>query len=70
MSDTMRVRVKCQDGKVRHNQTFGSLDDAANWADWGHCCTRQHTAERLSVLNPGQWVTVAELADAQYTLVG
>jgi hypothetical protein len=36
------VAVTCVDGVVRH-APFATMSEAAEWAEWGHCCVRGHT---------------------------
>ena len=40
---TTRYRVTCEDGATRHPAAFGSREDAAQFAEWGHACTSRHT---------------------------
>jgi hypothetical protein len=35
--------VICEDGRVRHSGSFASKAEADHFAEWGHCCTRNHT---------------------------
>lgn len=54
---THRIVVRCEDGRIRHldDSTVpgGSFPDrltAATWAEYGHCCTRRHTFERVETV--------------------
>ena len=38
-------RVKCEDGQYRHPSSFGTREEAARFANWGHCCTVNHEIE-------------------------
>lgn len=40
-----RYVVTCEDGQVRHSEPFTSRSDAAKFAEWGHCCTADHSIE-------------------------
>lgn len=33
--------VICMDGKIRH-EPFPSIEDAQEWAEWGHICLAGH----------------------------
>jgi len=35
--------VTCPDGVVRHAAPFPTRGEADHFAEWGHCCIRDHT---------------------------
>jgi hypothetical protein len=35
-------QVICADGRSRHADPFPTRNDAARWADQGHCCLARH----------------------------
>lgn len=35
-------KVVCEDGRVRHAETFATRAEAVRWAEWGHACTSHH----------------------------
>ncbi len=39
----MEYEVICEDGAKRHVEPFENKVLADRWANWGHCCTINHT---------------------------
>ena len=37
-----QYEVVCEDGHIRHRDPFDWISDAQHFAEWGHCCTRNH----------------------------
>jgi hypothetical protein len=37
-----RWQVVCEDGQVRHHDTFATLEEASSFAWFGHICTARH----------------------------
>lgn len=48
-------RVICSDKAIRHAQPFQSAKDAAQFAQWGHVCTNQHTVQASHVSDQKVW---------------
>jgi hypothetical protein len=43
-------RVVCEDGQVRHELLFATKVEANTFAEWGHCCTRNHKIETVPLV--------------------
>lgn len=56
-------RVQCEDGQYRHPQSFGTMDKAKQFAEWGHCCTNVHTIERHDTDGTVGYTYLPELTD-------
>lgn len=53
--------VRCQDGRVRHEGSFENRLEAATWAEYGHCCTRHHSFERVVMTSPRLFIPLTSI---------
>ena len=60
--------VICADGRVRHEGSFATKDEARTFAEWGHACTNGHKIEAHTPL-PGVPVIEGRLIEAQARLM-
>lgn len=59
------VAVVCEDECIRHRKPFFNRNEAANWAEWGHCCTRRHAYNIVRV----EVVLVSDVELGSFTAV-